>query len=420
MTQSPPQLLLRNARLFDGTGAPPLSGIDLLIEGERIVAAGRGLAGREGAEVVDLDGRTVLPGLIDCHVHIAFDGDPDETAKLATMPAPVLAWHAAENARRTLEAGITAVRDVGSRDNIAILLRDEIRAGRLPGPEMRAAGALICMTGGHGWMIGREADGADDVRKAVREQRRAGADCIKFTATGGVMTPGIDPRASSFTEEELRAGVDEAHKAFVRTAAHAQGTSGIKNAVRAGVDSIEHGIYLDDEAIAMMRERGTVLVATLAAPLNIGKHGLAAGIPAYAVEKSNQVMEAHRESFKLAYRSGVRIAMGTDAGTPFNRHGANADEIAMMVECGMTPADALVAATRAAAELLDLLDDCGTVEPGKRADLVIVDGDPLADIRLLCRPDTALSVVKGGRWVRRTPALDRSVSSGVDVARPSV
>jgi imidazolonepropionase-like amidohydrolase len=227
------------------------------------------------------------------------------------------------------------------------------------------------------------------------------------------MTPGVDPRASSFTEEELRAGVDEAHKAFVKTAAHAQGTSGIKNAVRAGIDSIEHGIFLDDEAVELMRERGTVLVATLAAPHNIGKHGLAGGIPAYAVEKSNLVMEAHRESFKLAYRAGVRIAMGTDAGTPFNRHGANAEEIALMVECGVPPADALVAATRTAAELLDLLDERGTVEAGKQADLVIADGDPLTDIRLLCRPETSLSVIKGGQWVRRTGGLERVISAAV-------
>jgi imidazolonepropionase-like amidohydrolase len=405
MTASQPQRLLRNARLFDGTGADPVSGLDLLIEGDRIVAIGRGLSAREGADTEDLDGRTVLPGLIDCHVHIAFSGDPGEVAQLATMPAPVLAWHASENARHTLEAGFTAVRDVGCRDNIAILLRDEIQAGRLPGPHIRAAGALICMTGGHGWMIGREADGADDVRKAVREQLRAGADCIKFTATGGVMTPRVDPRSSSFTEEELRAGIEEAHKAFARTAAHAQGTSGIKNAVRAGIDSIEHGIFLDQEAVELMRERGTVLVATLAAPDNIAKHGLAAGIPAYAVEKSNQAMEAHRESFKLALRAGVRIAMGTDAGTPFNRHGANAEEIALMVECGMSPAEAIVATTRTAAELLDILDECGTVEPGKRADLVIVEGDPLADIRILTRPESALSVIKGGAWVRRAPAF---------------
>lgn len=399
-------LLLRDVLLFDSTGAAPVSGVDVLIDGERIAAIGRTLAASEGTDVFDAGGRMLLPGMIDCHVHIAFDGDPDDVSKITSAPAPVLAWHASENARRTLEAGFTAVRDLGSRDNISILLRDEINAGRLPGPRMRAVGSLICITGGHGWFIGRQADGPDDVRKAVREQLRAGADCVKFTATGGVMTPGVDPRAASFTEDELRAGVDEAHKSFVRAAAHAQGTSGIKNAVRAGIDSIEHGIWLDDEAVEMMRERGTFLVATLAAPENISKHGLAAGIPAYAVEKSNQAREAHRESFKLAVRAGVRIAMGTDAGTPFNRHGANAEEIALMVECGMSPSDALIAATREAADLLGMIDDCGTVEAGKRADLILVDGDPLADVRTLCHPEAIVGVLKDGRWVKRPASGD--------------
>jgi imidazolonepropionase-like amidohydrolase len=405
MTDAQSQILLRNALLFDGTGAPPATGLDVLVEAGRIAAVGSDLGARQDAQSVDLGGRMLLPGLIDCHVHIAFNGDPDEVARIPTMPAPVLAWQASENARRTLEAGITAVRDLGSRDQISILLRDEVNAGRLPGPRMRAVGSLICMTGGHGWFIGRQADGADDVRKAVREQLRAGADCIKFTATGGVMTPRVDPRSASFTEEELRAGIEEAHKAFVPAAAHAQGAAGIKNAVRAGIDSIEHGIYLDDEAIELMRERGTFLVATLAAPENIFKHGLAAGIPAYAVEKSNQAREAHRESFKNALRAGIRIAMGTDAGTPFNRHGANAEEVGLMVECGMSPSDALVASTRTAAELLGLLDDCGTIEPGKHADLIVVDGDPLTDIRVVTRPEAVLGVLKGGLWIRRRAAL---------------
>jgi imidazolonepropionase-like amidohydrolase len=191
----------------------------------------------------------------------------------------------------------------------------------------------------------------------------------------------------------------------VRTAAHAQGTNGIKNAVRAGIDSIEHGIFMDGEALEEMRSRGTFFVPTLAAPENISKHGIAAGIPQYAVEKSNQVREVHRESFRMALRVGVRIAMGTDAGTPFNRHGANAEEVALMTECGMTPAEALLAATRNAAELLDIARDTGTVEPGKSADLIIVDGDPLADIRTLCRPGAIAGVLKGGRWVRRAVAL---------------
>jgi imidazolonepropionase-like amidohydrolase len=250
-------------------------------------------------------------------------------------------------------------------------------------------------------VIGRQADGADEMRKAVREQLRAGADCIKLAATGGVMTPGVDPRSPQLTEDELRAGVDEAHKAFRRVAAHAQATSGIKNAVRAGVDSIEHGIFLDDEAIEEMRARGTFLVPTLVAPETIVAFGIDAGIPPYAVEKSMHVREVHRESFRRAVQAGVRIAMGSDAGTPFNRHGANAREIGLMVECGMPLLDALVAATRNAADLLDVLDDTGTVEPGKSADLLIIDGDPLADVTLLSAPDRIAGVMKGGQWVKQ-------------------
>jgi imidazolonepropionase-like amidohydrolase len=351
--------------------------------------------------VVDLGGRTLMPGIIDCHVHITFDGDPHDVEKLQSTPIPVLAWTAAESARRTLEAGVTTVRDLGAPHGINVNLRDQIEAGKMFGPRMRAVNSIVCMTGGHGWMMGRQADGADDVRKAVREQLRAGADCIKFTATGGVLTPRVDPRSSSFTEEELSAGVEEAHKAFVRVAVHAQGTAGIRNAVRAGADSIEHGIFLDDDVIEEMRTRGTFLVPTLVAPENISRFGIAAGIPAYMVEKSDRVKDAHRESFRKAVQAGVRLAMGTDAGTPFNRHGANAEEIALMVEAGMPAKDALVAATHNAAELLDLLADTGTVEPGKLADLLVVNGDPLAEIRVLCDPARITGVMKAGDWVKR-------------------
>lgn len=392
--------LLRNTTLFDGTGASPRSGVDVLVVDGRIAALGVGLPEQEGGETVDLGGRWTMPGLIDCHVHITLAGDPRDAETVPTAPAPVLAWTAAANARATLEAGITAVRDLGATHFIAVHLRDAIAAGTLPGPRMRAVGHAVCMTGGHGWWIGRQADGADDMRKAVREQLRGGADAIKLIATGGVMTPRVDPRSAQLTEAEMRAAVEEAHKAFVRVGAHAQATDGIKNAVRAGVDSIEHGIFLDDEAIAEMRARGTFLVPTIAAPYNISKYGLAGGVPAYMVEKSDRVLQTHRDSFRRAVRAGVRIAMGTDAGTPFNCHGANAEEIALMVESGMPAAEALLAATRNGAELLDLLDVTGSIEPGKGADLLIVDGDPLTDIRALCDL-SRLSVMKDGEWFRR-------------------
>jgi imidazolonepropionase-like amidohydrolase len=407
MPESLHRTLLRNARLLDGTGAPPRAGVDVVLEGQRIVSVGA--AGGE-AEVIELQGRTLMPGLIDCHVHLTFSGEPQEVERAATVPVPDLAWTAAANARATLEAGVTTVRDVGARAAVAIRLREAIAAGRVPGPRMRAAGTIICMTGGHGWLIGREADGPDDVRRAVREQLKAGADCIKFTATGGGMTPGVDPRASSFTEAELAAGVDEAHKAFRRAIAHAQGNAGIKTAVRAGIDSVEHGVYLDDEVIEEMRRRGTYLVPTLVAPAMIARHGTSAGIPEYVVTKASAVLDVHRESFRKAVRAGVRIAMGTDAGTPFNRHGANAQELVLMVEGGLSPADTIVAATRSAAELLDLLDVTGTVEPGKAADLLIVDGDPLADIRILGDRERLAGILKDGRWVRRARALGGPLS----------
>jgi len=399
--------ILRNARLLDGTGAAPYVGVDVVLDGGKIAAVG-GLHPSGDAEVIDLRGRTLMPGLIDCHVHLTFAGDPKDVERAATVPVPDLAWTAAANARDTLDGGVTTVRDVGARAGVAIRLREAIAAGRVPGPRVRAAGSIICMTGGHGWFIGREADGPDDVRRAVREQLKAGADCLKFTATGGGMTPGVDPRASSFTEAELAAGVDEAHKAFRRAAAHAQGNAGIKNAVRAGIDSIEHGVYLDDEVVEEMLRRGTFLVPTLVAPAMIARHGTSAGIPDYVVTKASGVLEVHRESFRKAARAGVRIAMGTDAGTPFNRHGANVQELALMVECGMSPADTIVAATRSAAELLDLLKVTGTVEPGKSADLLIVDGDPLTDIRILGDRDRLLGILKDGRWMRRAPFLGGS------------
>ena len=404
MPESPRRTVFRNARLVDGTGAPPRAGIDVVLEGGRIASVGGSVAVGD-AEVIELQGRTLMPGLIDCHVHLTFAAEAQEVERAATIPVPDLAWTAATNARETLEGGVTTVRDVGARASVAIRLREAIAAGRVPGPRMRAAGAIICMTGGHGWFIGREADGPDDVRRAVREQLKAGADCIKFTATGGGMTPGVDPRASSFTEVELAAGVDEAHKAFRRAIAHAQGNAGIKTAVRAGIDSVEHGVYLDDEVIEEMRRRGTFLVPTLVAPAMIARHGTSAGIPDYVVTKASAVLDVHRESFRKAVRAGVRIAMGTDAGTPFNRHGANAQELALMVEGGMSPADAIVAATRSAAELLDLLEVTGTVEPGKAADLLIVDGDPLADIGILGDRDRLAGILKDGRWVRRARPL---------------
>jgi imidazolonepropionase-like amidohydrolase len=252
------------------------------------------------------------------------------------------------------------------------------------------------MTGGHGAWIGREADGPDDVRKAVREQLKAGADCIKFIATGGVMTPGVEPGAQQLTQDELCAGIEEAHKAGRKTAAHAHGADGMKAAVLAGIDSIEHGSFMTDEIMTLMKERGTSYSVTLCSAEGF-LNAPPGTVPEWARAKGTRVREALYDTFWRAYQSGVKLVLGTDAGTPFNRHGENALEMALMVDLGAEPLDALRAGTRNGAELLGRLDDLGTIEPGKLADLVLCRGDVVADIRRLCQPDTIRAVVQGGR-----------------------
>lgn len=350
--------------------------------------------------VFDLSGKTLLPGLIDAHVHLCVDGSPDPITSLLKESIPQTTLKAVEHARRTLEAGVTTVRDMGGKDYIDLALRDGIESGILQGPRMLCSGKLICMTGGHGWQFGREANGVDEVRAAVREQLRAGADLIKLMATGGVMTRGVDPGATQFTLEELIAGVEEAKKAGRRTATHAQGTEGIKNALWAGINSIEHAFFLDDEAIELLLETKAYVVPTLCAPYHILKAGIRKGVPAYAVEKSKKVIKSHWESVKRAHRAKVPIAMGTDAGTPFNRHGENLKEMELLVKVGFTPMETIVAATKTASEVLGLGEKIGTLEKGKLADLVVVDGDPLKDITLLQKKDGLLAIMKEGRFYK--------------------
>jgi imidazolonepropionase-like amidohydrolase len=353
----------------------------------------------------------VLPGLIDCHVHLCYGAEGNPAAAAAGLSDSRMALKALDNARITLEGGITAVRDCGGVNYVELSVRDAVAQRRFVGPTIRAAGRMICMTGGHGNKFGRVADGPDEVIKAVREQVHAGADLIKLMATGGVMTPGVDPEDAHYTEDELRAGVSEAKRFRRRAASHAQGTAGILNATRAGVDSIEHGIFLTDASAEEMRQRGTFLVPTLSAVMNILAHA-DKGIPAWAVEKSQRVAERHRESIRLFHRIGGRIAMGTDAGTPFNHHGGNARELAYMVDVGMSPTDALVAATANAADLMGL-DDHGRLVDGSIADLLVVSGDPTQDIEVVADPARHRRVVKNGAIVyeRRNPGLAASAAA---------
>jgi len=331
-------------------------------------------------EVVNFGGKTVIPGLIDAHIHSLFDASGDPFGSLEAESASMITLKAANFMEKTLEAGIVAIRDMGGVDYLEMGLNEAIKSGLSKGPRMQLSGKLITMTGGHGHQFGREVDSPHEARKAAREQLKNGVDLIKIMATGGVMTEGVQPGAPQLTEEEMRAAIIEAHKAERKTATHAQGVEGIKNALRAGIDSIEHGIFLDDEAIELMVHNDVFLVPTLAAPYWIIDAGVEKGVPEFAVEKSKAVIESHAKSFQKAREAGVKIAMGTDAGTPFNKHGKNKFEIKMMVENGMKPIEAIKAATMGGAELMELTDKLGSISEGKLADMVVVDGKPDQDI----------------------------------------
>ena len=375
--------ILTGALVLDGSGGPPVAGRAVVVEDGRIAAVVAAPEAPAGT-TLRLDGLTLLPGLINMHIHLCFGGEADPAAAMLREPSPLTVIKAVLRARQTLEAGVTTVRDLGGRDYAEISVRDAIAAGLIPGPRVLAAGRGVCMTGGHGWhLIGREADGPDEARKAVREQLKAGADVIKLFATGGVMTPGVEPGAAQLTLDEIRAAIEEARKAGRRTAAHAMGSEGIANCLEGGITTIEHGVYLTDALCERMARDGVALVPTLIAPYAIAAGGLAAGIPEYAVRKSNAVRDQHLEGFRLAVRHGVPIAAGTDAGTPLNPHGSLVPELELMVKGGMGAGAVVHAATAAAARALGLEHETGRIAPGLAADLVAVAGNPAERIQAL-------------------------------------
>ena len=352
------------------------------------------------AEVYDLAGAWLLPGMIDCHIHICSDGSNDPFTNRAGKSIADITLLSADMAKQTIMGGVTTIRDMGGPDGIDLALRKASAAGMIDAPRMLVSCRCICMTGGHGWRAGREADGPDEVRKAAREQLKAGADQVKLMATGGVMTPGVEPGAAQLSEDELRAGIEEAHKTGRMTATHAQGKQGILNAVRAGIDTVEHGFYVDDEIIELMLKKGTFLVPTLAAVHNIVVNGVKNGVPAYAVAKAEKIVDLHRANALRAFKAGVKVGLGTDAGTPFNRHGKNLQELKLLVEAGWTPTEALIAGTSVAAEVIGMKDELGLIEEGRIGDLVVCSGNPAENIDLMSNADNITMVFKAGERVK--------------------
>ena len=382
-------MILRAGRFYDGSLDKPQKNVNIEIQDGRIGKIS------EAAGDYDLDAACVTPGLVNAHVHLEMSGEADTMRGfIGTTPSQRMLW-AVANARKSLLAGVTTVRDVGCTESIAMELRDAVDAGVVIGPRIRAAGNVLCMTGGHGWFVGRAVDSPWDAVKGVREQRMRGADCIKLIATGGVLTKGAVPGVAQLSEDEMRAAIDEARKHNMPVAAHAIGTDGIKNALRAGVTSIEHGHMLDDEAIELFKDNGAYLVPTLTAPTCILEHLDEGHQPEFVTRKAAEINEHMMVNIKRAFKAGVKIAGGSDAGTPYNYHEKYSYEVELMhTILGMTPQEALHSATAVAAELTGA--GTGLLREGEIADVLLFDTDLERDIRVLGSPRV---VIKDGRIV---------------------
>ena len=404
-----PPLVIVAERLIDGTGRDPVERVAIVIEDGRIVAAGArsSVSIPADAHVLEDDDLTLLPGFMDMHVHLA--GNGTNLVRILMTPPSLSLLNAVPNAAKTLAAGVTTVRDCGHTP-VGVRLASE--AGYFPAPRMELAVSILSQTGGHGddlmpcgARVGLVSavdiphgvvDGADAMRHKVRQVLQAGADWIKLCTSGGVLSAGDLPDHPQFTVDEIRVAVEEAAAVGKRVAAHAMSAAGIRNALHAGVTSIEHGCLLDEEGIALIKEKGAYLVPTLVAPKDVVEGARSGGgLPPQMIAKAERVGALHREAITAAIASGVKVAMGTDSAV--GPHGGNLRELGEMVRCGMTPMQAIQASTRVPADLLRRGDTLGSLEPGKIADVVAVRGDPLADIDSLANPANIRLVVKDGR-----------------------
>jgi imidazolonepropionase-like amidohydrolase len=397
---APARSVIRAGRLLDVRSGSMLSNQAIVVENDKIVSVGPDSGTADaGAKLIDLSGKTVLPGLIDAHTHITFDPRFGYDRLAVSLPREALIG--AKNARVTLLAGFTTIRNVGASEFADIALRDAINAGDVPGPRIDASGPALSITGGHcddnllpyEWHATEVgvADGVENVQHKVREIIKYGADVIKVCATGGVLSLGDNPQASQYTQEELRAIIADAHRLGRKVAAHAHGAQGILWATQAGVDSIEHGSYIDDAGIAAMKQHGTYLVPTLYLGDWFLENAPKTGVPPAMLAKAKDVMPAARQNVAHAFASGVKVGFGTDAAV--YPHGLNAREFAVMVKLGLTPLQAIQAATVNDADLLGWSDRVGVIEPNHYADIIAVDGDPLEDVTTLER---VKFVMKGG------------------------
>ena len=398
-------LVVKAGTLVDGTGSAPRRGVQIYVRDGTIEDIGPSGDVPSDAEVLDYSGQAVVPGLIDCHVHLAFSAGADPLADLLREDDQTLLLHASDNARVALAAGITTVRDLGDRHGVARVLRDAVNRGIVPGPRIMTAGAPITITGGHCHFLDMQADSVDDVRRAARSQIRDGADCLKIMATGGRMTPGTNPKLAQYTVAHVRAAVEEARRAGLTIAAHALSADGIRVAAEAAVDTVEHcnwlalpgadGLAFDESTAVLMRENGVAFDPTLTpvqGSLSLPPERMSP-VQRAALAIRVELLGVFRRMLEL----GVTMVAGTDAGTRRSTLDKLPGEIGLYVEqLGLTPVAAIATATGTAARVLGRADEIGTIQPGRFADLLVVDGDPSADIGALKQPR---AVIQGGRLV---------------------